>query len=327
MGTPTKKLNLRFSRLSWYHFKVLGGEIKLKPGKYIVAVSGGVDSMALLHILAKRQEPKAKSQLVVAHFNHGIRPESGLDEQLVQKMALNYGLPVEVGYGYLGAGASEEKARKARYSFLYKIKKKHQADFIVTAHHQDDLLETAILNILRGTGRRGLSAISDNKEVLRPLLAYPKSEIIKYAQLNKLKWREDSTNQDDRYLRNYLRNNIISSLTVVQKKELLKNIEKVAKTNKLTKPIIATISHYIEPNKKIDRQKFTALPPEIANELVVYWLIAEKYRHYDKKLINRLCIALKTAQPETRQDVTTDLKLIIEKKFAWFSRESTTGLI
>lgn len=284
--------------------------------------------MVLLDILAKSQpfdklrarKPKAKSQLVVAHFNHGIRSDSGKDEYLVLKTAKKYNLTVEVGYGHLGAGTSEEKARKARYNFLYSVKEKYQANFIITAHHQNDLLETAALNILRGTGRRGLSAISDNPDVLRPLLGVPKTEIVKYANQNKLKWREDRTNEDDRYLRNYLRNHILNNLTDVQRDKLLKYIDNVAKVSEPANTIIATISHNIKPDKKIDRLKFITLPPEVANELIIYWLVAQKFRGYDKKLVERLCMAIKTALPGTHHNVNANFELMVDKKFAWFNR-------
>src|SRR5579871_6122810 len=107
----------------------------IPSGKYILAVSGGVDSMALLDILSK----KSGLALIVAHFNHGIRADAEADETLVKEAARRKGLAVEIGYGRLGSGASEEKARKARYEFLKRIMLKHQADAVVTAHHQDDL--------------------------------------------------------------------------------------------------------------------------------------------------------------------------------------------
>jgi len=317
---------------------VLEADIKLKPGKYVVAVSGGVDSMVLLHLLAQKQKQETRNKkqekknqfqvsssqlrLVVAHFNHGIRRESGLDEKFVQKTAKEYSLPIEVGYGHLGAGASEEIARKARYNFLFKIKEKHQANFIITAHHQDDLLETAILNLLRGTGRRGLSAISDNPKVLRPMLSVPKTVIVQYAKAHRLKWREDTTNKNDQYLRNYIRFNITNNLTVDQKQELLKNINIVAKNNKQANTIIAMISHNIKNGTRIDRQKFTTLPAEVANELIIFWLIAENFRAYNKKMVNRLSIATKTALPNTHHHVADGLELVIGKKFAWFNHQT-----
>src|SRR3990167_9095744 len=211
-------------------------KLDLPAGKYILAVSGGVDSMSLLHLLVQKRQQKADSNIqhptsniefVVAHFNHGIRPDSDKDEELVHKAAKKYQLPFEVGYGKLGPGASEELARKARYQFLGRLKDKYQAKTILTAHHQDDLLETAIINVFRGTGRRGLTAISENPDISRPLLDVPKTKIMSYAKRHKLKWREDPTNTDETKLRNYVRRRVVAKLTDQQRRDLLKNIDKV----------------------------------------------------------------------------------------------------
>jgi tRNA(Ile)-lysidine synthase len=173
-------------------------DVEIPPGKYIIAVSGGVDSMVLLNILYKKISTEAQSQnivlsVVVAHFNHGIRQDSKADETLVQKTAKKYNLPFEVGYGRLGKNASEQKARNRRYKFLETIKTKYSADAIITAHHQDDFIETAFLNILRGSGHRGLAAMKVNQQVKRPLLHVNKESILRYANKHRIKWIEDST--------------------------------------------------------------------------------------------------------------------------------------
>lgn len=156
--------------------------IDLKPGKYVLAVSGGVDSVALLDLLAK----KAELELIVAHFDHGIRPNSKRDCDFVAILADRYGLEFYSVQGELGIGASEETARKARYDFLRKIKNKVNAKAIITAHHQDDVIETAVINIIRGTTARGLGSLKSTKEIARPLLKYTKKEIIGYAKENNL---------------------------------------------------------------------------------------------------------------------------------------------
>src|SRR5438445_4950610 len=115
-----------------------------KPGSYAVAVSGGVDSVVLLDILAKRDD----LELAVAHFDHGIREDSVEDRHFVEGLAKNYGLPFIYEEGSLGPKSSEAEAREARYKFLRQAQKKAGAKAIITAHHQDDLLETAILNML-----------------------------------------------------------------------------------------------------------------------------------------------------------------------------------
>src|SRR5665213_799396 len=136
--------------------------VDLVPGKYVVAVSGGVDSISLLHIL--QAQPGVR--LIVAHFDHGIREDSVEDRRLVQNVAREYRLPFVYDAGNLGVDTSEAAARQARYRFLRRVQQASGARAIVTAHHQDDLLETAILNLLRGTGRKGLTALSNRSDMI-----------------------------------------------------------------------------------------------------------------------------------------------------------------
>ncbi len=166
--------------------------------KYIVAVSGGVDSMVLLDMLVK----DGKHELIVAHFDHGIRPDSHLDAAFVKEEAEKRHLPFETRREALGATASEDLARQRRYAFLREVSRKHSAP-IITAHHLDDLVETIAINFTRGTGWRGLAAL--DSDIHRPLLAMEKASIVEYAKKQGITWREDSTNVSDAYLRNRLR--------------------------------------------------------------------------------------------------------------------------
>lgn len=165
---------------------------------YIVAVSGGVDSVALLDMLVKRDEGK----LIVAHFDHGIRPDSADDAEFVRKLARQYDLPFEMRREELGPTASEELARLRRYTFLREVAKKYQG-VITTAHHMNDIAETIAINVSRGTGWRGVAVLASN--IYRPLLGMTKQELISYATNYRLTWHEDSTNTSDAYLRNRLR--------------------------------------------------------------------------------------------------------------------------
>lgn len=250
-------------------------------------------------------------ELVVAHFNHGIRGDSTKDEELVRKSSKNYSLPFEVGHGNLGPAASEEKARNARYKFLRAIQKKHGADAIVTAHHQDDLIETAILNILRGTGRRGLSSIAGNPNVLRPLLAYSKRDILAYAKKNKLLWREDASNNDLKYLRNYIRIKIVPNLGSEKRQQLLSTIDKATINNKALDQEIANLSQTIVNDNGIQRAEFIALPIEIANEVIMELLRRSDLGEFDKKTVDRLTLAVRTAQPGSSINAGKDATLQI----------------
>lgn len=301
-------------------------DIKLPRGKYVLAVSGGVDSMALLNMLSNLPGV----ELIIAHFDHGIRPDSQLDEEFVKETAGKMKLAYEAGRARLGAGASEERARQARYGFLRDVQRKYQADRIITAHHRDDYLETALLNLLRGTGRKGLTAISANSSVLRPLLDFSKAQIMDYAVVHGLRWREDPTNSRTDYLRNYLRHNVIPRLSVQNRQSLLNNLDKVAKINQSIDSEIATLSQYLLKNDSLNRSAFTMLPPEIENELLAEWFRSSGVCDFDRKTINRVNLAVKTGRAGTRQPIKASHYMEIGPCQATLHRgvgKLTTGLV
>ncbi|OGL34688.1 tRNA lysidine(34) synthetase TilS [Candidatus Saccharibacteria bacterium RIFCSPHIGHO2_12_FULL_47_16b] len=258
-------------------------------------------------------------RLVVAHFNHGIRADSDKDEILVRDIAKEYDLPFEVGYGHLGSNASEDTARRARYQFLEAVRQKYKAKAIITAHHQDDLIETALLNIIRGTKRKGLSAIASNVGILRPLLDTPKKEILKYAQKHQLQWREDPSNLDTKILRNYLRLKIIPKMDLQQRQKILKDIDNVAKINIAVDREIAILSQSVVKNGKIERSKFALLPTEVTQELVVYWLRQHDIAQIDSHSVSRLAVFIKTGKPGTNASVKGTSKIKLEKDYARFA--------
>lgn len=202
--------------------------------KYVVAVSGGVDSVVLLDILSKYSD----LDLIVAHFDHGIRKDSNIDAIFVAGLAKKYGLPFETRREELGSDSSENKARIRRYKFLREVATKHNAK-LVTAHHGDDVIETVVINLLRGTGWRGLAVL--DSDVVRLLTGLTKKEIIDYAKQHKLSWHEDSTNAEDKYLRNRVRKNT-SKLDDDVKRQLLGLwAEQKALKKKITKEVIELI--------------------------------------------------------------------------------------
>ena len=183
--------------------------------KYIVAVSGGVDSVVLLHKLVMAGE----HELIVAHFDHGIRPESDADARFVEGLAQSHGLEFQLRREVLGARASEALARERRYAFLHELTEQYDAQ-IVTAHHQDDVVETIAINLIRGTGWRGLAVFGSHNNIVRPLLDMTKQEIYDYALRHTLEWVEDETNQTDDYLRNRLRKKL-TRLPIATRRKLL----------------------------------------------------------------------------------------------------------
>lgn len=282
-----------------------------KPGKYVVAVSGGVDSVALLDILHK----KHTYELVVAHFDHGIRADSPTDRHLVQAMAAAYGLPFFYEEGKLGPQVSEAAAREARYKFLKKIANENSARAMITAHHQDDLLETAILNMLRGTARKGLSSLSSSSEIIRPLLKVSKQDLMKYARDNSLNWREDSTNQDANYLRNYVRLNILPKFNEIDKQKLLKTLNSAATTNEELDSILNDMLAEAITQQGVSRQWFNQLPHGIAKEFMAAWLRKEQIRDFNSGTIERLVVGAKTAAAGKSIDAVKGVRLIVGKRY------------
>jgi tRNA(Ile)-lysidine synthetase-like protein len=275
--------------------------IWIEPGSYVLAVSGGLDSMVLLDLLAR--QPGLK--LTVAHYDHGIREDSAKDRLLVQETARRHGLPFVYDQGNLGATASEAAARDARYAFLYKVQKMVDANAVITAHHQDDLLETAVINILRGTGRRGLSSLKSG-HVLRPLLHLDKQTLIGYAKQRNIGWREDSTNADTKYLRNYVRQKLLPRFSESEKAQFLSHIEKTAELNREIDEALINHLHMHPSHDALDRHWFIMLPHAVALELLASWLREHGVRDFNKKLLQEILVSAKTLHPGKQIDVNKD---------------------
>lgn len=269
--------------------------IALPAGKYVVAVSGGVDSVVLLNLLARQKD----LELIVAHFDHGIRKESASDAKFVQRLANKYGLTFEIQTGKLGKDASEAEARNKRYAFLKTVQQKYQAAAIITAHHQDDVIETSIINILRGTGRRGLSSLKNRNNIFRPLLGFSKAQLISYAVDNKLKWREDKTNQDIKYLRNYVRHIIVPKMLPEQRANWLTILHNAEVINeRLDKDLDAFLRRGLHKGQLVlNRQWFTMLPHNLAKEVLINVLVKAGAEDIDKKTVERLVVQIKTLKP------------------------------
>lgn len=180
---------------------------------YLLAVSGGADSMVLLHLMKELEY-----DFHAAHVNYKLRGEdSDLDQKIAEDFCKKYLVPFHL-YTVSDAetkpsGSVQLWARALRYDFFRKIMNDNQLDFLMTAHHLNDQLETFIINLSRGSGIRGLSGIpqSDNG-ILRPLLQFPKEEIYRFAKEKQVPFREDLSNQKNDYLRNEIRNQIVPLL-------------------------------------------------------------------------------------------------------------------
>lgn len=270
--------------------------------KYIVAVSGGLDSVTLLNLLtspsthlqlkgevtlASLEALRLNSELIVAHINHGIRSDSDKTEQFVRNLASGYNLKF-VSTKLKLKGTGEDEARRARYQALFKLKDELGAEGIITAHNLNDTLETAIINLTRGTGWRGLCSLGSNNQIIRPLLNLSRAEISKITAEANLSWHEDSTNSDEKYLRNHIRKNVIPALSSSQLKHLsliilnLKNIK-----SELDDILNQLIECGDDGSLSLNRSWLIKLDDKTISEVLVH-ILPKFGATYDKKVVSSL---------------------------------------
>lgn len=199
----------QLTRAAWEAIAPYGGAL--------VALSGGMDSVALLHAL--KGLSSSRFRLCAAHFEHGIRGEDSLgDLAFAQKLCEDWEIPffferAEVPKIAKESGENVEAcARRLRYAFFEKIRLREGLPVTVTAHHLRDQAETLLLNLVRGSALRGMRGLGGQPGVLRPFLGVTKAEIGRYVRENGLSWREDLSNADERYARNFIRREVLPLL-------------------------------------------------------------------------------------------------------------------
>ena len=186
--------------------------LRLPPGRALVAVSGGPDSVALLDLLVQTQEVHGLD-LVVGHVDHGIHPDSALVAHQVESLAQHYGIPVEIGRLALGPGARETEARAARYAWLEEVRVRLGAEIIFTAHHADDQVETTLMRVLAGSGPAGLAGMAPaSGKLVRPLLSVGRRDLLRHIQERGLEAWADPANTDPRHLRSWIRTELLPAL-------------------------------------------------------------------------------------------------------------------
>lgn len=228
----------------------------------LVAVSGGVDSIVLCHLLQEMSQ-----KFAIAHCNFQLRgEESDKDEKLVQSLAEKYQVPYHVIRFETQSIADKKQistqmaARDLRYEWFEQLMTENDYSYLATAHHSNDLLETALFNFTKGTGIAGLRGIKRKKnKVIRPLSFANKKEILKYAKEQELVWREDASNESDKYHRNRIRNRIIPELkkinpsiekTYMQNQERFESLELLLKSR--TQSILKKFSTVKNDVHKLD---------------------------------------------------------------------------
>lgn len=230
----------------------------LKGKNLLVASSGGIDSMVLTDLLLQ-----SGFQMNIAHCNFHLRgKDADLDEQFVKNTAKNFQIPCYTisfdtkKYARQKNVSIQMAARELRYNWFEELLKEQDLDYLLTAHHADDNLETFLINLSRGTGLEGLTGIpAVNGKTIRPLLPFSRKEIEQYAKEHDISWREDQSNKETKYLRNKLRHDIIPLL-----KEL--NPEMLDTFNKTVDHLNDSI-HLVKDRIKEIRKKVQIVDGEI----------------------------------------------------------------
>ena len=254
----------------------------IKTNSVIIGVSGGADSIFLYEMLKL-----AKITSYIAHINHQLRGKnSDADEEFVKKLDTKTFIEKAdiKSLSKKNKTGLEETGRNVRYKFFNKLAKEKNSNFILTAHHADDNLETILLNLTRGANLKGLSGMNEIEEssnkirLYRPLLFISKKEIVEYLNLKEIKYREDESNKESIYTRNHMRLNIIPALKKINP-NLTKTIAKNAENLKnLNTNLENNAKRWLEENSK--NNKLNANKFREKNSSLQQYILIEYYRNF-----------------------------------------------
>ena len=270
----------------------------IKNKKILIAVSGGIDSIALLDLMIEISTP-LKLQLSIAHVHHGKNksPYRNQTQIFVESLAEGLSIPFFSNSQNNKHKFAEGELRKIRYKYLYQWMKKSQSDYLALAHTLDDLLETRLIRLIRGTGIDGLQAMSFlNKALLRPLLFFTKNEIKNYAFFRKLQWIEDPTNIHTKTLRNWIRHKWLKELEQKQTggvKNLALSLERISQTTE------EEDSSILIP-QGLDRKKMLELSLWDQKKWIAKYMRKSQLKNYSESHIQELLKHLKYKNKKIR---------------------------
>lgn len=289
--------------------------------KIILSVSGGVDSTVLLYLLKE-----LNADLVIVHFNHQQRKESVLEAEYVKALSKEFNYPFE----YFELDIKEDfhnEAHNQRRVHLMNVAKKYETDVIITAHHLDDLLETILMRISRGSNLLGYSGFvssyyKDGFYFLKPLIEVSKEEILKYAKENHIKYFVDASNKSDIYTRNRYRNEIIPLLL----KENNRLLEKILQYNKTLSEAFShirkTSTAFLQNKDSFLIGDFLKLDDAIKKDVIAY-LLENKDISFTYNKIEEIISFLETSGPNSYYDLGKNyiFKKVYKKVFLELKKE------
>ncbi len=248
---------------------------------YLIAYSGGADSTALLHLFASVDNVRA------IHINHNIQSQARIWQDHCQATCKQLNIPLIIEQADLPDN-SENSCRKARYVFFEKHLRPHE--ILLTAHHAQDQAETVLLKLMRGTGIKGLCGIEKLRKfaygyIARPLLEYSPKTLKDYLINNNLSWIEDASNLDNRYKRNFIRNEIIPQL----ENQFTHVIENITRSANNSSHSLDLLNHLLDfQGKSLPIQKLQELPLTLQPTLLYHWLSHKNLPTPDKAVLNQI---------------------------------------
>jgi tRNA(Ile)-lysidine synthase len=244
------------------------------PERLLVAVSGGVDSVALLAALVRTGRKP-----VVLHFDHGWRKESAAEAKAVRLLAREHRLKIAIGKSR-ATKRNESTARAARYTFFAQAARKFNAHDLVLAHHADDQVETFLLQLLRGTGSgaRGMEPEVRRGELIlhRPWLALWKKDIVAYAHARRLTWSEDASNTDTRHRRNLVRRRLLPYLRKIAGPETPSKLWRVAEIARAESEWLDSLCAKLAQSTELPVDDLRAAPLGQQRRTILRWLQARE---------------------------------------------------
>jgi tRNA(Ile)-lysidine synthase len=253
----------------------------IRSKSILIAVSGGRDSMTLLHCLYSIKD-KFHLCLSAAYINHHIREDSDDEEKFVTEQlslmpdVMLYKYIVTPDYWTEHSSSVEETARRIRYDFFRRTAAEQNIDYIATAHHFDDRIETFFINLLRGGGVETLVSIPEySEQIIRPLLNVSRDDINEYIRQNNIPYIDDSTNSGDTYLRNRIRHHLVPVLSELSDhyRQSFAHVfdflsENVAATDWLTTQALSCVTYTDEHNAIINRKTFSSYPVAVRKNVI-----------------------------------------------------------
>lgn len=292
--------------------------ILLDNDTVVCATSGGVDSMTLLNLLIKFKKEK-NINIICAHINHNLREESFEEYEFVKKYCNENNIVFEgTIFEKHKSGNFESESRKKRYAFFEEVIKKYSASYLLTAHHGDDLIETILMRMVRGSsfdGYSGFDLVSDreNYKIIRPLVYYSKTDILSYAQENNIEYRDDKTNYDTKYTRNRFRKDILPLLKRENENvhlKFLKFSENMNEASDFINESIRDVYDNIYINNKLDINLAKETNPFLLKKVILKILedvYGEQITYINDKHVNNIIDIINSDKPNISIDLPLDI--------------------